>query len=113
MARNGQIDCFATGEIQRYFMLLFMLLTAWGTIIRYMCKQSFISLVKDKYQSLGAKRKRAERNARVKQFWRFNGSEKAGVEYYKFLILRSGTEQNKKSKMNITRIKILGTKLLF
>ena len=49
----------------------------------------------------------------VKHLVSSSGSEKAGVEYYKFLIWRSETEQNKKSKMNITRIKRLGTKRLF
>ena len=49
----------------------------------------------------------------VKHFVSFSGSEKEGVDYYKFLIWRSEMEENKKSKMNITRIKRLETKSLF
>ena len=57
-------------------------------------------------RSWGPKRKVVEQNARannfenlrvngVKHFVSFSGSEEAGVEYYKFLIWRSETEQQK------------------
>ena len=46
----------------------------------------------------------------AKNFVSFSESKKAGVEYYKFLICWSEMKQNKKLKMNITRIKRLGTK---